>query len=96
MVRPFRRGMFSRVGLNVGAPVAPAEVQPELLQARVARLLEARIPSVSQSCLQSASTANVSPALACSRSISAWPARGCGPDAARRAACCAAGARRPR
>ena len=41
MVRPFRRGMFSRVGLNVGAPVAPAEVQPELLQARVARLLEA-------------------------------------------------------
>jgi len=41
MVRPFRRGMFSRVGLNVGAPVAPAEVQPDLLQARVARLLEA-------------------------------------------------------
>jgi len=41
MVRPFRRGMFSRVGLNVGTPVAPAEVQPALLQARVARLLEA-------------------------------------------------------
>lgn len=41
MVRPFRRGLFNRVGLNVGAPVAPAEAQPELLQARVARLLEA-------------------------------------------------------
>ena len=41
MVRPFRRGMFSRVGLNVGAPMAPAEAQPELLQTRVARLLEA-------------------------------------------------------
>ncbi|MDY0106880.1 MAG: MFS transporter [Giesbergeria sp.] len=41
MVRPFRRGLFNRVGLNVGAPVAPAEVQPEMLQARVARLLEA-------------------------------------------------------
>ncbi|MEZ5718099.1 MAG: MFS transporter [Burkholderiaceae bacterium] len=41
MVRPFRRGLFNRVGLNVGAPVAPAEAQPEVLQARVARLLEA-------------------------------------------------------
>jgi len=41
MVRPFRRGLFNRVGLNVGAPVAPAEVQPEMLQARVARLLAA-------------------------------------------------------
>jgi 1-acyl-sn-glycerol-3-phosphate acyltransferase len=39
MVRPFRRGMFSRVGLNVGAPVAPGQVTPELLRARVAHLL---------------------------------------------------------
>ncbi|MFC5497070.1 MFS transporter [Caenimonas terrae] len=39
MVRPFRRGMFSRVGLNVGAPVAPGQVSPALLQARVAQLL---------------------------------------------------------
>ena len=30
MVRPFRRGLFNRVGLNVGAAVPPAEVQPEL------------------------------------------------------------------
>ncbi|MBI3102645.1 MAG: MFS transporter [Burkholderiales bacterium] len=41
MVRPFRRGMFNRVGLNVGAPVAPDQAQPEALQARVAGLLQA-------------------------------------------------------
>ncbi len=41
MVRPFRRGMFNRVGLNVGAPVPPAQAQPEALQARVAGLLQA-------------------------------------------------------
>jgi len=40
MVRPFRRGVFSRVGLNVGAPMAPAQVQPEALRTRVAGLLE--------------------------------------------------------
>ncbi|MCJ0764686.1 MFS transporter [Variovorax terrae] len=39
MVRPFRRGMFSRVGLNVGAALAPAEVQPQPLRERVAALL---------------------------------------------------------
>ncbi len=39
MVRPFRRGAFSRVGLNVGAPLAGAEVQPALLRERVAGLL---------------------------------------------------------
>ena len=39
MVRPFRRGMFSRVGLNVGPAVAPAEVQPTLLRERVQTLL---------------------------------------------------------
>ncbi|HYW57093.1 MAG TPA: MFS transporter [Polaromonas sp.] len=38
MVRPFRRGLFSRVGLNAGAAIMPAQVQPEALQARVAAL----------------------------------------------------------
>ena len=41
MVRPFRRGAFSRVGLNVGAPMASAAVQPELLKAHVQTLLNA-------------------------------------------------------
>jgi 1-acyl-sn-glycerol-3-phosphate acyltransferase len=41
MVKPFRRGLFSRVGLNAGPALAPAEVQPEVLRARVAALLEA-------------------------------------------------------
>ncbi|MDR7304909.1 MFS transporter [Rhodoferax saidenbachensis] len=41
MVRPFRRGVFSRVGLNAGTSLAPAEVQPALLQQRVAQLLAA-------------------------------------------------------
>jgi len=39
MVRPFRRGMLSRVGLNVGAPLAGTEVTPALLRERVAGLL---------------------------------------------------------
>ncbi|TXT35585.1 MAG: phospholipid/glycerol acyltransferase [Comamonadaceae bacterium] len=39
MVRPFRRGMFSRVGLNVGAAMAADEVQPGVLRARVAGLM---------------------------------------------------------
>lgn len=39
MVRPFRRGFFSRVGLNVGAPLAGPQVEPAALQARVAQLL---------------------------------------------------------
>lgn len=39
MVRPFRRGMFNRVGLNVGAPVPAAQVDPATLQQRVAHLL---------------------------------------------------------
>jgi 1-acyl-sn-glycerol-3-phosphate acyltransferase len=38
MVRPFRRGVFSRVGLNVGAPVHPREVTPALLFDRVKSL----------------------------------------------------------
>ncbi|ART53767.1 glycerol acyltransferase [Acidovorax carolinensis] len=41
MVRPLRRGMFNRVGLNVGQPLASREVQPALLRERVARLLGA-------------------------------------------------------
>ncbi len=39
MVRPFRRGAFSRVGLNVGEALAPASVTPELLRTRVGALL---------------------------------------------------------
>jgi 1-acyl-sn-glycerol-3-phosphate acyltransferase len=39
MVRPFRRGLFNRVGLNVGAPMAAAQVQPAALRERVATLL---------------------------------------------------------
>ncbi len=35
MVRPFRRGMFSRVGLQVGTQLAPNDVRPEVLQAQV-------------------------------------------------------------
>jgi 1-acyl-sn-glycerol-3-phosphate acyltransferase len=41
MVRPFRRGMFNRVGLNVGAPMSAAAVQPQLLREKVATLLAA-------------------------------------------------------
>ncbi len=40
MIRPFRRGLWSRVGLVVGAPVPPAEVTPELLRERVSALLQ--------------------------------------------------------
>lgn len=39
MVRPFRRGVWSRVGLNVGAQLPAHEVQPEPLRERVAGLL---------------------------------------------------------
>ena len=41
MVRPFRRGAFSSVGLNVGAASAPQDVQPEVLRGRVLQLLGA-------------------------------------------------------
>jgi 1-acyl-sn-glycerol-3-phosphate acyltransferase len=41
MVRPFRRGLFSRVGLNVGDAMPHADVQPEVLQQRVSGLLGA-------------------------------------------------------
>jgi 1-acyl-sn-glycerol-3-phosphate acyltransferase len=39
MARPFRRGLFNRVGLHVGAPVRAQDVQPESLRDRVSRLL---------------------------------------------------------
>ncbi len=41
MSKPFRRGLFSRVGLKVGTPLAAHTVQPQVLQARVAALLAA-------------------------------------------------------
>ena len=40
MVRPFRRGLFSRVGLNAGTAVPAAQVQPDLLRERVAALMD--------------------------------------------------------
>jgi 1-acyl-sn-glycerol-3-phosphate acyltransferase len=39
MVRPFRRGLFNRVGLNVGAPLAAPGLTPDGLRERVAALL---------------------------------------------------------
>jgi hypothetical protein len=39
MVRPFRRGLFNRVGLVAGPALPPASVRPEALQARVAALM---------------------------------------------------------
>jgi 1-acyl-sn-glycerol-3-phosphate acyltransferase len=39
MVKPLRRGLFSRVGLSASAAVPANQVTPELLQARVAALL---------------------------------------------------------
>jgi 1-acyl-sn-glycerol-3-phosphate acyltransferase len=43
MTRPFRRGLFSRVGLNVGRAVAPEAVTPEGLHHEVGRLLAANV-----------------------------------------------------
>ncbi|MBY0454424.1 MAG: MFS transporter [Burkholderiaceae bacterium] len=39
MVRPFRRGMFNRIGLNVGPAVGSEPLQPALLREQVAALL---------------------------------------------------------
>jgi hypothetical protein len=39
MVRPFRRGLFSPVGLVAGEPLAAREVTPAGLRERVAALL---------------------------------------------------------
>jgi 1-acyl-sn-glycerol-3-phosphate acyltransferase len=41
MVKPFRRGLFSPVGLGVAAPLEAALVSPETLRGRVASLLGA-------------------------------------------------------
>lgn len=40
MVRPFRRGLFNRVGLNVGEPMPPSAATLDTLHARVAQLLQ--------------------------------------------------------
>lgn len=40
MAKPFRRGVFNAVGLNVGEPVGASEVQLEGLRVRVSALLE--------------------------------------------------------
>ena len=40
MVRPFRRGVFSRVGLRVGAAMVPADVTLDGLRTRVAALID--------------------------------------------------------
>jgi 1-acyl-sn-glycerol-3-phosphate acyltransferase len=40
MVRPFRRGMFNQVGLNVGVALPSLQVQPDVLQAQVQKLLK--------------------------------------------------------
>lgn len=40
MVRPFRRGFFSRVGLRVGEPLAVSDVTLEVLSNRVAGLVD--------------------------------------------------------
>ena len=42
MVKPFRRGMFSPVGLNVGVPLAPEQVEMDALRAQVNGLLAAK------------------------------------------------------
>jgi 1-acyl-sn-glycerol-3-phosphate acyltransferase len=41
MVRPFRRSLLSRVGLNAGPAMAADQVQPEILRARVLALQKA-------------------------------------------------------
>ena len=41
MVRPFRRGLFNRVGLRVGAALAGAQCGPAQMREQVARLMEA-------------------------------------------------------
>ncbi|WP_137891987.1 MFS transporter [Ramlibacter sp. 2FC] len=41
MVRPFRRGLYNRVGLNVGPALVPATVTPQGLRERVGALLAA-------------------------------------------------------
>ena len=40
MVRPLRRGWFSRVGLEVGAPLAADQMTADAMQRRVQQLLD--------------------------------------------------------
>lgn len=40
MSRPFRRGLFNRVGLNVGAPVATRQIQLEGLRSEIRELID--------------------------------------------------------
>ncbi|WP_052162160.1 MFS transporter [Aquabacterium sp. NJ1] len=44
MSKPLRRGLFNRIGLVVGEPIAPQDVTPEGLQTRVQALLDAPSP----------------------------------------------------
>jgi hypothetical protein len=39
MSKPFRRGLFNRVGLIAGTPVPPADASPALLRERVQGLM---------------------------------------------------------
>ncbi len=41
MARPFRRGLYSPVGLSAGAPVPAADVSPDVLRGKVQALLNA-------------------------------------------------------
>jgi 1-acyl-sn-glycerol-3-phosphate acyltransferase len=45
MAKPLRRGLFNRIGLVVGPPMAPEDVTPERLQTRVQALLEEPMPT---------------------------------------------------
>ncbi len=38
MTRPFRRGVFSKIGLEASAPIAPALATPEVLQEEIERM----------------------------------------------------------
>lgn len=44
MAKPLRRGLFNHVGLVVGEPIAPQDVTPALLQAKVQALLDEPAP----------------------------------------------------
>jgi 1-acyl-sn-glycerol-3-phosphate acyltransferase len=41
MKKPFRRGMFNRVGLEIGKPLPASEVEPDTLRERVVSLYQA-------------------------------------------------------
>jgi len=44
MTKPLRRGLFNRIGLVVGEPMAPQDVTPEKLQVKVQALLDEPTP----------------------------------------------------